>query len=300
METGTAIQVLRKKRNISQRELAKTLNVDHGVIARLERNQSIPTFDLIIDIINKLNATLDDLFYVKDLDTHYNHYVTEYYKTDNTGAESAFKYFSDNKNLDTKHYFFYIKTKIFFAPIIDSIPEITEDEYLDMYNHIINSPDYTIFDYELISTVLPDMSQKLSLDKIKQILNNLLPISIEINIARDINFRAHIRRLYNNAIGVLIIAKDYTQADTYLDFYKRYLKEYPNMQHNALAMYNEDVLKYIRKKNKKSIRNIEKNIKLHKLLKASNTAKGMQYELDNLKKGKHNNNSTDITVDDEY
>ena len=56
---GSRITLLRKEKKWSQVELAKNINASREIISRYERNESVPSIDMIIKIADAFGVTVD-------------------------------------------------------------------------------------------------------------------------------------------------------------------------------------------------------------------------------------------------
>ena len=56
------IEMLRKKANISQEEIAKRLNVTQGAISQWEKGITRPTADKLPELAKILGCTIDELY----------------------------------------------------------------------------------------------------------------------------------------------------------------------------------------------------------------------------------------------
>ncbi len=61
LDIGSRIINLRKKANISQSELAKRVNVSRTIIGNYERNENMPSVDILLKIANEFNVSVDFL-----------------------------------------------------------------------------------------------------------------------------------------------------------------------------------------------------------------------------------------------
>ena len=66
MEIGTRIQELRKKKNISQEELANVMNVSRQAVSKWESNLSAPDIEKIIDLCEYFQVSSDYLLMGKE------------------------------------------------------------------------------------------------------------------------------------------------------------------------------------------------------------------------------------------
>lgn len=72
---GLRLKELRKQRKLSQRDVAKRLNVTRGAVSRYECNTNMPSTDILIDLAVLYNTSLDYMmgldhrpcFYLDDL-----------------------------------------------------------------------------------------------------------------------------------------------------------------------------------------------------------------------------------------
>ena len=70
MNLGDKIKRIRYKYNISQEELAETLEINRNYLSRIENNKSLPSADILvklalaynISVDNLLDLNLDDMF----------------------------------------------------------------------------------------------------------------------------------------------------------------------------------------------------------------------------------------------
>ena len=70
MEIGTRIQELRKKKNISQEELANVMNVSRQAVSKWESNLSAPDIEKIIDLCEYFQVSSDYLLMGKEIKKH--------------------------------------------------------------------------------------------------------------------------------------------------------------------------------------------------------------------------------------
>lgn len=61
MNLGDKITALRKQKNISQGDLAKTVGVSREIIGRYERNEALPSIEVAAKIADTLEVSLDYL-----------------------------------------------------------------------------------------------------------------------------------------------------------------------------------------------------------------------------------------------
>lgn len=66
MNLGKKIKILRKLKNLTQKELAKSLFVSYQLVSKWERNISYPTAETLLDIVNVYDLPLD--FFINDTD----------------------------------------------------------------------------------------------------------------------------------------------------------------------------------------------------------------------------------------
>lgn len=67
MNFGTRLKILRKEKNISQEELAKLIGVSRSSVGNYETNQNMPTAEILDNIANILDCSLDYLLCKTDL-----------------------------------------------------------------------------------------------------------------------------------------------------------------------------------------------------------------------------------------
>lgn len=61
MNIGKNVAKYREAKGLNQQELADLVHVSQATIARLEKDTKIPSFEVITQIADELECTLDDL-----------------------------------------------------------------------------------------------------------------------------------------------------------------------------------------------------------------------------------------------
>lgn len=59
---GQRIQEYRKKKGLTQENLAKRLNISTNYLSAIERGVQFPRFEILISIINAIGASADQIF----------------------------------------------------------------------------------------------------------------------------------------------------------------------------------------------------------------------------------------------
>jgi len=59
---GENLKKIRTKKNITQTELAETLNVDKSFVSNIENGKNNPTLSTIANLAKALNVPVDELF----------------------------------------------------------------------------------------------------------------------------------------------------------------------------------------------------------------------------------------------
>lgn len=62
MNYGRALKLIRSSRNISQRKLGESINIDPSYISLIEKNKRIPTIETLENIVKKLNIPIHLFF----------------------------------------------------------------------------------------------------------------------------------------------------------------------------------------------------------------------------------------------
>lgn len=65
-KVGKRLRALREEKNITQEELGKILGTSHVTIGRYENGERIPKLDILIDLANYFEASLDYLLFRSD------------------------------------------------------------------------------------------------------------------------------------------------------------------------------------------------------------------------------------------
>lgn len=79
---GKNIKVLRKRRGLTQSELAEKLGMNKQNISQIERGVYVPSTTVMLDIASLLHCTPNDIFLGEDADSHWHKNDHEKYKLD--------------------------------------------------------------------------------------------------------------------------------------------------------------------------------------------------------------------------
>ncbi len=71
MKLGNKIKNIRYKRNISQMEMAKLLEINRNYLSRIETNKSLPTAEVLTKLAKNFSISIDSLLDINtdDIDT---------------------------------------------------------------------------------------------------------------------------------------------------------------------------------------------------------------------------------------
>ena len=67
---GQRIKVVRKRANLTQRQLAAKLDRHEDYVSKLERDEFTPSLEIIIQIVNETNSSLDFIVLGKDTEAY--------------------------------------------------------------------------------------------------------------------------------------------------------------------------------------------------------------------------------------
>ena len=67
IEVGKRIRELRRKRNLTQEEMAERLNISPVSMCRIEKGSKGASIDLLVEIANYFNTSMDYLIFGKEL-----------------------------------------------------------------------------------------------------------------------------------------------------------------------------------------------------------------------------------------
>ena len=62
LDVGKQVRLIRRKRDLSQRELARRVGVSNGTISQIERGNSDPSFSLLMKVLDGLGVSISEFF----------------------------------------------------------------------------------------------------------------------------------------------------------------------------------------------------------------------------------------------
>ena len=219
MQLGRRIKELRKKRNITQQDLAEMLGVSYQAISRWENSITSPDITALPVLANIFNVTVD---YLLDLNINENTQIIEnIYKQSwelcvNQKHKEAQELLEEKTKLFPNNYF--LKNEllnIYYVLMYDNDKEIYQDKIIDLANEIINNcliSDYKFFAIKMLILIygsknefakgkellelLPDSSY--SKDNLKE---NIFPLAIDATGTDEV-YVGRIRRDFSVKSGI--------------------------------------------------------------------------------------------------
>jgi transcriptional regulator with XRE-family HTH domain len=65
------VRQIRRAKDLTQRELAKKMNISHQAISQIENGKITPTLDRLVEMAKILDVTLDELVEFKKIHSEY-------------------------------------------------------------------------------------------------------------------------------------------------------------------------------------------------------------------------------------
>ena len=180
MQLGRRIKELRKKRNITQQDLAEMLGVSYQAISRWENNITSPDITALPVLANIFNVTVD---YLLDVNINENTQIIEnIYKQSwelcvNQKHKEAQELLEEKTKLFPNNYF--LKNEllnIYYVLMYDNDKEIYQDKIIDLANEIINNCLISDYKFSAIKALILIYGSKNEFTKGKELLE-LLPDS---------------------------------------------------------------------------------------------------------------------------
>ena len=180
MQLGRRIKELRKKRNITQQDLAEMLGVSYQAISRWENNITSPDITALPVLANIFNVTVD---YLLDVNINENTQIIEnIYRQSwelcvNQKHKEAQELLEEKTKLFPNNYF--LKNEllnIYYALMYDNDKEIYQDKIIDLANEIINNCLISDYKFSAIKALILIYGSKNEFTKGKELLE-LLPDS---------------------------------------------------------------------------------------------------------------------------
>jgi transcriptional regulator with XRE-family HTH domain len=180
MQLGRRIKELRKKRNITQQDLAVMLGVSYQAISRWENNITSPDITALPVLANIFNVTVD---YLLDVNINENTQIIEnIYKQSwelcvNQKHKEAQELLEEKTKLFPNNYF--LKNEllnIYYVLMYDNDKEIYQAKIIDLANEIINNCLISDYKFSAIKALILIYGSKKEFTKGKELLE-LLPDS---------------------------------------------------------------------------------------------------------------------------
>jgi len=181
MQLGRRIKELRKKRNITQQDLAEMLGVSYQAISRWENNITSPDITALPVLANIFNVTVD---YLLDVNINENTQIIEnIYKQSwelcvNQKHKQAQELLEEKTKLFPNNYF--LKNEllnIYYVLMYDNDKEIYQDKIIDLANEIINNCLISDYKFSAIKALILIYGSKKEFVKGKELLELLPDIS---------------------------------------------------------------------------------------------------------------------------
>jgi transcriptional regulator with XRE-family HTH domain len=181
MQLGRRIKELRKKRNITQQDLAEMLGVSYQAISRWENNITSPDITALPVLANIFNVTVD---YLLDVNINENTQIIEnIYKQSwelcvNQKHKEAQELLEEKTKLFPNNYF--LKNEllnIYYVLMYDNDKEIYQDKIIDLANEIINNCLISDYKFSAIKALILIYGSKKEFTKGKELLELLPDIS---------------------------------------------------------------------------------------------------------------------------
>lgn len=258
-KTGSIIKKIRKKRNMTQSEVAKGI-LSRQTYSKLERNLSEPAIDIFIHLLNRLNYSFPDFINEMEDYTTQNYYHDVYLKAlkNEIPSEEALKlynYANDTKENDTNSLYFYGRVTGHLHKLYPTIiPEFSDADKQLFRTYILSlGKEYSLYDLRVIA----DFSAlSLQPQELGELYDNLPEFS-PINYAYDISsYHLLICKLHNNFCDIFLAYNDLKRAKISNDKLDYFLKQRMNLRYAFYKKINEITLNYLTTNNEKILQEL--------------------------------------------
>ena len=207
MQLGRRIKELRKKRNITQQDLAEMLGVSYQAISRWENNITSPDITALPVLANIFNVTVD---YLLDVNINENTQIIEnIYKQSwelcvIQKHKEAQELLEEKTKLFPNNYF--LKNEllnIYYVLMYDNDKEIYQDKIIDLANEIINNCLISDYKFSAIKALILIYGSKKEFTKGKELLELLPDISYSKDYLKEyVNLKDKYGYWRDNAVRI--------------------------------------------------------------------------------------------------
>lgn len=264
MNTGETLQFIRKKKNLTQKEILPD-HIDTSTYSRIEAQKRPIRINDLQEILNALAVTPEEFFSLGNLDEEQQQFRQLFYYCGAHLENKAKKaklldYYSKLKldsNLNLKQLSNYIAVKNFFSPHWSEVDKINQTDIDFVFNLLIEKNFFFQYDYLLLSNLITHFSAKQS----DLLMSKAYPIKLEES--RDTTTKKFAYNVLLNLISIRLHDSDYERAYKYIKLAQKQDKGATNYSFRMNLKYLENLTNYITKgeaKYMKQVYNFLENI----------------------------------------
>ena len=264
MNTGETLQFIRKKKNLTQKEILPD-HIDTSTYSRIEAQKRPIRINDLQEILNTMSVAPEEFFSLGSLDNEQQQFRHLFYYCGAHLENKAKKaklldYYSKLKNcqnMNLRQLSNYIAIKNFFSAHWSEVEQITQTDTTHVFNLLIEKNFYFQYDYLLLSNLITHFNLKQS----ELLMNKAYPIELEE--LRDSTTKKFAYNVLLNLISICLHNSDYDRAYKYIELAKKQDKGATNYSFRMNLKYLENLTDYLTKgetKYMKQVYNFIENI----------------------------------------
>lgn len=275
MNYGEIVKEMRKARGYSQEELVFGI-ASRTTLSAFENNSTRPTFDSIMEYLDRLNVNLEEFVYLSSKDKIMvkkkiaNDVIEAVMTKNNTAANNILIELESFYN-QTKDIFFNLNK----AQLIILLNEfnLRNDDDVDQYKQLILDHLNKVESWGKMEVSL--FSNVLFIIPSDYILNVFKNSSKKFELMKSLYAMENIEmKLKTNSITVFLKRKEYVHASKFLSEIGNYSKN--NLYHRSIHKYQANLLDYVKNNDEKILIENEKLFSFLTMIKAD----GLRFELE--------------------
>ncbi|MTD40107.1 helix-turn-helix domain-containing protein [Erwinia sp. CPCC 100877] len=257
MNTGETLKFIRKKRNLTQKEILPT-HIDPSTYSRIEAQKRPIRINDLQEILNGLSVTSEEFFSLNELDMEQQQFKQLFYycgrHLDNQSKKNKLlNYYNELKHTNSKNLkqlSNYIAIKNYFSQHWNEVEKLTAKETNYTFNLLVEKLFYFQYDYILLSNLITHFNAKQS----DLLIDKAFPIELEEY--RDSTTKKFAYNALLNLISIRLHERNYEKTFKYIKLAKQQDKTASNYSFRMNLKYLENLTNYLTKGETKYMKQI--------------------------------------------